>query len=352
LVNVTATPACLLWLAIAGSPEAAYAAVAQAGAAGLHKDAVFTDYSPLSRSSEIVRRMLTPWNALRVMHESARMGNVLRDQAIDLSNERFAFYVPAQAPRQGYSLLIFVPPWDAATVPPQWISTLEGHEMIFVSAANSGNDANVLDRREPLALLALQNILNRYPVDPRRIYIGGFSGGSRVALRLALGYPDVFHGALLMAGSDPIGSEQLPLPAAQLFGEFQESTRMVYATGERDEFHFNEDLHSLQSLQEWCVFDPATVSIPWRSHELPDATGFARALDALLKDPKLDTRKLAECRARIDRELDAQLNKTEEAAAGGRLDHARRLLEKIDARYGGLAAPRSIELVHRLLDPR
>jgi hypothetical protein len=133
--------------------------------------------------------------------------------------------VPAQAPRQRYSLLVFVPPWDAATVPPQWISTLDGHEMIFVSAANSGNDANVLDRREPLALLAL------------------------------------------------------------------------------------------------------------------------------LKDPKPDARKLAERRARIDRELNSELSQVEAAAAGGRIDRARRLLERIDARYGGLAAPRSIELVHRLSDP-
>jgi hypothetical protein len=83
-VSVTATAGCLLWLAIAGSSGAVYAAVAQAGAAGLHKDAVFTDYSPLSGSSEIVRRMLTPWNALRVMQESAREGKVLRDQAIEL----------------------------------------------------------------------------------------------------------------------------------------------------------------------------------------------------------------------------------------------------------------------------
>jgi hypothetical protein len=127
---------------------------------------------------------------------------------------------------------------------------------------------------------------------------------------------------------------------------------MVYATGERDEFHFREDLHSQQSMREWCVFDLATVSIPWRSHELPDASGFAGALDALLKDPKPDEQKLAECRARIDRELNSQLNQVEEAAAGGRIDRARRLLEKIDARYGGLAAPRSIELVHRLSDPR
>jgi poly(3-hydroxybutyrate) depolymerase len=52
-----------------------------------------------------------------------------------------------------------------------------------------------------LALIAAQNAMAQYSVDPQQVYIGGFSGGSRVALRLALGYPDVFHGALLNAGS-------------------------------------------------------------------------------------------------------------------------------------------------------
>jgi len=109
---------------------------------------------------------------------------------------------PREHRRHGYALLVFVPPWPDARVPwggpPSWNNTV----VIFVSAANSGNDASILDRREPLALLAAQNVMRRYPIDPERVYVGGFSGGSRVALRIALGYPDVFHGALLNAGSD------------------------------------------------------------------------------------------------------------------------------------------------------
>ena len=78
--------------------------------------------------------------------------------------------------------------------------------MLVVSAAHSGNDEATFARREPLALLAAHNIRKQYPVDSDRIYIAGFSGGSRIALRLALGYPDVFRGVILNAGSAPIGS--------------------------------------------------------------------------------------------------------------------------------------------------
>jgi pimeloyl-ACP methyl ester carboxylesterase len=184
----------------------------------------------------------------------------------------------------------------------------------------------------------------QYSVDPQQVYIGGFSGGSRVALRLALGYPDVFHGALLNAGSDPIGSADVPLPPADLFRRFQESVRLVYVTGERDGTHLIDDIHSRQSLEKWCVFDVVTESEPRKEHEPADASAFSRSLDALLTRTQTQLNKLPDCRARIAAELTAQLKQVEDSFAQGETSAAKRLLDKIDARYGGLAAPRSVEL--------
>jgi poly(3-hydroxybutyrate) depolymerase len=152
--------------------------------------------------------------------------------------------------------------------------------MIFVSASNSGNDANVLDRREPLALLAAHNVRQRYPVDPDRVYIGGFSGGSRVAMRLAVAYPDVFRAALLNAGSDSIGDGQLPLPAAELVRQFQDSTRLVYLTGQDDSVGLDQDVRSRESMQEWCAFDLQTQLILRAGHEAAGPAALNRALDA------------------------------------------------------------------------
>jgi pimeloyl-ACP methyl ester carboxylesterase len=311
---------------------------------GLKNYVVFTEYSELSSTPELLRRLFSPLTALRVNQEAARTGKTLRGQPIDLASERFSVYVPDHPPPHGYSLLVFVPPWSRAEVPSQWIPALDRHDMILVTAANSGNDANTVDRREPLALLAAQNAMAQYPVDPQQVYIGGFSGGSRVALRLALGYPDVFHGALLNAGSDPIGNADVPLPPAELFRRFQDSMRLVYVTGERDEAHLIDDIHSRQSLDKWCVFDVVTESEPRKEHELADASAFSRSLDALLKRTQTHLNRLPDCRARIDAELTAQLKQVEDSFARGDTSAARRLLDKIDARYGGLAAPRSVEL--------
>jgi len=234
-----------------------------AGFTGLQNAVVFSDYSPLSSSAELLHRLVSPLNAVQLGKTLAHSPVALRDQPIDLAQERFTVYVPSHPPTQGYGLLVFVPPWQNAMLPRGWAAILDRHGVIFVSAANSGNEANTIDRREPLALLAAHNIMQRFHVDSARIYVGGFSGGSRVALRLALGYPDVFRGAFLNAGSDPIGDAQVPLPPPELFSRFQEMTRIVYISGQNDAVNVEKDAASEQSLLEWCVFDWYAERSPW-----------------------------------------------------------------------------------------
>ena len=314
---------------------------------GLLSDVVFTEYTPLSGAAEVTRRLMSPLNAARLNRALQGSGKGVRDQSIDLTHEKFAVYVPAHAPPGGYSLLVFVPPWREAAVPRQWLSTLERHGVIYVSAANSGNEADVLDRREPLALLAAANIMQRYKVDPARVYVGGFSGGSRVALRIALGYPDLFSGVFLDAGSDPIGTAEIPLPPADLFARFQEATRLVYVSGGHDDFHLQQDKESQQSLQGWCVLDLVTEDAAWTAHEVVDARAFNRVLDDLEHRKSPTSNQLAKCRGRVDAELAAQLHQVEELVGAGKSADAGAAVHKIDARYGGLAAPQSVELADR-----
>lgn len=316
-------------------------------ATGLLSGVVFSQYTPLSGSTELARRLVSPLNAWRLQQQAVATGTSIREQPIDLAQERFALYVPARAPPGGYALLMFVPPWNEAKVPPEWIAVLEKQGVILVTAANIGNDANVLDRRDPVALLAAYNVMSRYRVDPGRVYVGGFSGGSRVALRLALGYPDLFHGVLLDAGSDIIG-EQIPLPPKDLLYQFQATTRVVYLTGQRDAFHQDTDRQSRHSLQTWCLSDIDTETMPWTGHELADAASLSRALISLDTHGTVDTNQLATCRAHIDHELAEQLDQATHLVNTNDRDGARKLLTKIDTYYGGLAAPRSVELAMQL----
>lgn len=145
----------------------------------------FQSYSPLSAGDEVARRTLTPLTYRHVRRTLTASDRELRAQAIDLGKERFTVYRPAgDPPPGGYGLLVFVAPWPAPTEPRRWRPPLDRHRLVFVAAAGSGNDASLLDRRLPLALLAYENVRARLPIDPGRVYVGGFSGGSRLqALR-------------------------------------------------------------------------------------------------------------------------------------------------------------------------
>ncbi len=337
----------LTTLTIALIAPFAFADAAPAQAPGLQPDVVFTDYSPLSGNAEIVRRLLSPLAAAQIQLALAGSGKAMSAQSVDLAKETFTLYVPPQPPPHGYGLLVFVPPSQDAGLPEGWASVLDRHGVIFVAAARSGNDQNPLARRAPLALLAAANVMRRYPVDPDRVYVGGFSGGARIAMRLALGYPDLFRGALLNAGSDPIGDGPPAPPPRELFLRFQSSTHVVYVTGEQDAERRQMDIRSIQSLHNWCVFALDAHIVPWAGHQVASPGALSWALNALQRPARSDPNALAACRSDVERDLAGKLQQVQTLIAAGKHDDAQKALISLDARFGGLAAPLSVDLAQK-----
>jgi hypothetical protein len=313
---------------------------------GLQRDVAFTEYSPLSRSVDLARRILSPMANLELARASAK--SALRPQAIDLTQETFAVYVPVKQPSRGYGLLAFIPPWRDGHLPVGWAAVLDAYGVIFVSAAKSGNEESVIDRRIPLALLGAYNIMQRYPIDSDRVYVGGFSGGARVAMKVALAYPDLFHGALLNAGSDSIGDRGALLPPADLFEQFQDSSRLVYVTGSEDSWNVQHDMASQASMHAWCVFGLSVETMFRVGHEIAVPYAVGRALTALDRRSVADAGKLSSCRARIAKELATDLKRVGELVEHDKPHDAWRLLTNVDTRYGGVASPDSTELEQRI----
>jgi hypothetical protein len=329
----------------------AQAAELVVGATGIQHDVIFTQYSPMSRSREITLRLLSPLANAEVTRVLAKSAAGLREQAIDLTMETFEVYVPPTPPPAGYALLVFIPPWQKSYLPAGWASVLNKHGVIFVSASKSGNDENVLDRRIPLALLGAFNMMQRYPIAKDQVYIGGFSGGSRVAMRVALGYPDLFHGAVLNAGSDRLGTEELILPTSDLFKQFQSSTRLVYVTGSEDTWIIQSDIASRESTYELCAFGTTTDTMIRAGHEIADPASLDRALNALAVRVAPDEAKLAACREHLEKAMSEKLRSVKELLDRDKSRDASKLLIKIDTQYGGLAAPESVNLAGRIGAP-
>jgi pimeloyl-ACP methyl ester carboxylesterase len=181
------------------------------------------------------------------------------------------------------------------------------------------------------------------------VWVGGFSGGSRVAEIAALAYPDVFRGALLQAGSDPLdGSRGTYVPPAELFRAFQEMP-LVYATGEKDEVALRDDEVSRASMRERCVLDVRLVTPRRLAHELLDAGALDRALGELERPSAVDPAERERCRARLEREVASRLAEVDAALGRGDRGEALSRIKAVDAELGGLAAPAIVELERRRL---
>lgn len=328
-------------LALSSSAEAQMAA-------GLQKHVIFDTYSPLARDTEMIDRLFHPLLAEHVRGELASAGPAVREQSIDLAQERFTLYVPTgDVPVNGYGLLVFVMPWDQPAIPSHWLPVLDRRGVICVMALGSGNSANIFSRRIPLALSGYENVKRRYAVDPDRVYIGGVSGGSRVALRIALAFPDIFRGALLNAGSDSFGTEVLSPPERMLFRQFEEQSRLIYVTGSQDDINLVIDSHSRESARALCIFDLQTLPMNGRGHQLLDASTLDHAL-AALASVRTQSADLDACREHRAQEISAHLAKIEQLIATGNAGEANKQLQDLDEHFGGLAAPQSIELAHKL----
>jgi dienelactone hydrolase len=325
----------MLWKPAAYVIAFCLAGAAAAAQSGRRDNAVFMRTTPLADLAEIERRTRPPVYASKI---------VAHGQAVDISKEHFVVYVPSRKPPEGYALLVFVPPWDEARLPPDWVPILDEKGVIFASASRSGNDTDVRTRREPLALIAAANLIQEYGVDPSRVLVGGFSGGGQVAVRLALAYPDLFRGALLNSGSEPIGSVQIPIPPADLFRKFQEDSKLFYVVGDNDTTRPSLQNASVQSMRAWCVSHVDHRVMPNMGHDVATASAFENGLSVLLSPVASAPGDLSSCRAGLISRRDAKMQIVQDFLAKGDHAAARRALDDLDAEFGGLAAPESLNL--------
>ena len=106
----------------------------------------------------------------------------------------------------------------------------------------------------------------------------------------------------------------------------------------------NNDRESLDSMRQWCVFGVDAVSEPGIGHAMATPAALARALALLDGAKPSDPARLSACRSAIDTELQTRLQSVASLLAAGETLKAQQQLQQLDAHYGGLAAPRSVEL--------
>ena len=138
-------------------------------------------------------------------------------------------------------------------------------------------------------------------------------------------------------------------PPADLMRLFQTTVRLAYVTGAHDLPNRRADAASQRSMQEFCVQQVHRHSMGSRGHATPDRRAFQKVLawlDAPL--PPSDHATLETCRKGLSERVQADLAQVRGLLDGGDLVAAGMALGDADQRWGGLAAPESVELARRI----
>jgi len=212
--------------------------------------------------------------------------------AYHVSNEVFQVIVPTSySTNQTWGLLVWVSAADEPRVPRDWDAELSVHRLLVVSAHHGGNERDTVDRFR-LALDATCNICRRYTIDPKRIYVGGFSGGARIASMLGVAYADLFCGTLCVCGVDfyqPIPAagggyylaNYMPDPGVLLLAK---KRRYVLLTGQNDINRDNTRSTSDNGFKRAGFKNVLYLEVPGMSHALPARPTLKTALDYLVSE--------------------------------------------------------------------
>jgi predicted esterase len=196
---------------------------------------------------------------------------------VHLDQEKFYVFVPSNyRGREPFGLIAFVNAADRMSLPPDWKGMLKARKMLFIAPQDVGNGQPV-SRRLLLGIIALRKMTESYQIDPKRIYISGFSGGAKVACALAYTQPDLIRGAL------PICAAFLPsdvvVDGEPLLKKVKSQVGFAIITGPKD---FNHQglgvIHDRLAAEKYRV---KLFDAPGMGHQLARATTLTAALNWL-----------------------------------------------------------------------
>lgn len=187
-------------------------------------------------------------------------------------------------PRKPVGLLVWIDPSPNGAPPDVLSAACDELGLAVVGVSKSGNECGTGDRTQRAldALATAEAILH---IDRSRVYVTGLSGGGRMSSILAGCFPDVFAGAVSMAGvahyEDKVNelgklwpAYFLPPTARRM--ELYRTHRLAATTGPKDFNH--EQTLVLMDMQKEAGLQARVFVFDELGHQTPDSEGFAQAL--------------------------------------------------------------------------
>ena len=185
---------------------------------------------------------------------------------------RITFQVRVPPGEGPHGVLVFVSPRDDAGPREGWADVLDRRNLVWIAAEGFGNDKRT-SQRVLVALMALKHLQRTLPLDRDRLYVGGMSGGGRVASQALSRFPGFFSGALCIVGADFVTPESALVPELA-------TKRVVFMTGDGD-FNRREIRRVYSRFLDVGVVRSHLIDLEDFEHQYPDAEQFDAALELL-----------------------------------------------------------------------
>lgn len=215
--------------------------------------------------------LLTPGSARGGLTQDLPRGQVVDDVPADGDQaQRFALYLPSTftADRSWPLILAFDAGGRGRRAVERYQAAAERYGYIVAGSNNSRNGP--WKRSLDAAKAMTADLTGRFPVDLKRIYTAGMSGGARVAMMVAL-HPEVIAGRVRPEIAGVLASS-----AGFPSGEFRESVGFpVFGTVGTEDFNYREMTDLDQALKSphrvvvfegghtWLSSELATEAIEW-----------------------------------------------------------------------------------------
>lgn len=174
----------------------------------------FDTAAPYAKANVIMQRMMLGEVFRDSVQAASKQGVNLNAHTVNPAEETWDVYVPTDYDgNQALGILVYLPINPAMEIPEAWKSAFNNYHLIYIAPRRADDNQPTLERRVPLALHALNGIVQSYKIDPKRIYIGGEGGGAIIAGNMALSFADIFQGAVFYQDAPTFGTEESPIPA-------------------------------------------------------------------------------------------------------------------------------------------
>jgi predicted esterase len=125
----------------------------------------------------------------------------------DSAKQQYDLFVPpTYNAKQSYPVVVFISPGDGPSGWKEWEPVCKQSGVIFASPYGAGNNVD-FKKRVRLVLDVLDDVRRNYDTDPDRTYIGGFSGGGRIAGHIAFSLPEYFGGTVPVCATGELREE-------------------------------------------------------------------------------------------------------------------------------------------------